>query len=405
MTLFKIKKRRTRTKKRRATIDAMHNNKMKCIDKSRDNLPKIVKRRNAVLKALKVYEGRQMVDLTDEEIERKFKLQESLKNYDEQIKSIENNEESSDYFLQNAHTLFQYYERKNTSTVNKKKINKIKKNNNTVLSFFSNDKTVSDENNKQHINNSKQNEQLSKTDIVNKYLSYVDPNYIRKTDEDDCDERINVCSECNVELYIYKTDGISICPNCSKQERIIIESDKPSYKDPPKEIAYFSYKRINHFNECLAQFQAKESTDIPSEVFDKILLEIDKERIVNMAELTTEKLREILKKLKLNKYYEHIPHIINRLNGIQAPTLTREIEEKLRSMFKEVQAPFMKYCPKDRVNFLSYSYVLYKFVELLELDEFLSSFPLLKSREKLHQQDQIWKCVCEDLGWEFIKSL
>ena len=405
MTLFKIKKRRTRTKKRRATIDAMHNNKMKCIDKSRDNLPKIVKRRNAVLKALKVYEGRQMVDLTDEEIERKFKLQDSLKNYDEQIKSIENNEESSDYFLQNAHTLFQYYERKNTSTVNKKKINKIKKNNNTVLSFFSNDKTVSDENNKQNINNSKQNEQLSKTDIVNKYLSYVDPNYIRKTDEDDCDERINVCSECNVELYIYKTDGISICPNCSKQERIIIESDKPSYKDPPKEIAYFSYKRINHFNECLAQFQAKESTDIPSEVFDKILLEIDKERIVNMAELTTEKLREILKKLKLNKYYEHIPHIINRLNGIQAPTLTREIEEKLRSMFKEVQAPFMKYCPKDRVNFLSYSYVLYKFVELLELDEFLSSFPLLKSREKLHQQDQIWKCVCEDLGWEFIKSL
>ena len=162
--------------------------------------------------------------------------------------------------------MFQYYERKNTSTVNKKKINKIKKNNNTVLSFFSNDKTVSDENNKQNINNSKQNEQLSKTDIVNKYLSYVDPNYIRKTDEDDCDERINVCSECNVELYIYKTDGISICPNCSKQERIIIESDKPSYKDPPKEIAYFSYKLINHFNECLAQFQAKESTDIPSEV-------------------------------------------------------------------------------------------------------------------------------------------
>ena len=404
MTLFKIKKRRTRAKKRRATIDAMHNNKMKSIDKTRDSLPKLQKRRNAILKQLKAFEGRQMVDLNDTEIERKFLLQDSLKEYNKKIETIEQNTDENDYFLQNGHILFEYYDRKNKNTVNKKSISKIKKNNNTVLSFFSNgEKNVADNQQQQ---NEKKQDGLSKRDIVNQYLSYVDPNYIKKTDEVEVtDERVNVCTSCNVELYIYKTDGISICPKCSRQERIIIESDKPSYKDPPKEIAYFSYKRINHFNECLAQFQAKESTDIPSEVFDKILLEIDKERIVNMADLTTEKLREILKKLKLNKYYEHIPHIINRLNGIQAPTLTREIEEKLRSMFKEVQAPFMKYCPKDRVNFLSYSYVLYKFVELLELDEFLSSFPLLKSREKLHQQDQIWKCVCEDLGWEFIKSL
>ena len=400
MTLFKIKKRRTRVKKRRATIDALHNNKMKCIDKTRSSLPKLYKRRNIIIKQLKIFENKQMVDLNDNEIERKFQLQDSLKEYEKKIEAIENKNEESDYFLQNGHILFQYYENKNTSTVNKKKINKIKKNNNTVLSFFSNnEKEIEDK-----IIERRDNDKMSKTDIVNQYLSYVDPNYIKKTEEER-DESINFCSNCNVELYIYKTDGVSICPKCSKQEKIIVESDKPSYKDPPKEIAYFSYKRINHFNECLAQFQAKESTDIPNEVFDKILLEIDKERIINMADLTTDKLREILKKLKLNKYYEHIPHIINRLNGIQAPTLTREIEEKLRSMFKEVQAPFMKYCPKDRVNFLSYSYVLYKFVELLELDEFLSSFPLLKSREKLHQQDQIWKRVCEDLGWEFIKSL
>jgi len=42
---------------------------------------------------------------------------------------------------------------------------------------------------------------------------------------------------------------------------------------------------------------------------------------------------------------------------------------------------------------------------LLEMDEFLVCFPLLNSREKLHQQDQIWKKICEELQWEFIKSL
>ena len=56
-------------------------------------------------------------------------------------------------------------------------------------------------------------------------------------------------------------------------------------------------------------------------------------------------------------------------------------------------------------NFLSYNYVMYKFFELLELDEYLTCFQLLKSRTKLHQQDQIWKNICKDLNWEYINSL
>ena len=187
--------------------------------------------------------------------------------------------------------------------------------------------------------------------------------------------------------------------------QILIDSDKPSYKDPPREISYFAYKKINHFNEWVAQFQAKESTDIPQEVYNLLLLEIKKERITNMAVLTPGKLREILKKLKLNKYYEHVPHIINRLNGLPPPVITRETEEKLRTMFKETQIPFSKHCPKGRKNFLSYSYILHKFFQLLGLDEFLPCFPLLKSREKLHQQDIIWEKICKEIKYEFIKSI
>ena len=82
-----------------------------------------------------------------------------------------------------------------------------------------------------------------------------------------------------------------------------------------------------------------------------------------------------------------------------------ETEEELRRMFKEIQVPFHKFCPKNRKNFLSYSYVLHKFVQLLELDQFLDCFILLKSREKLHQQDLIWKQICDYLKWEFIASV
>ena len=107
----------------------------------------------------------------------------------------------------------------------------------------------------------------------------------------------------------------------------------------------------------------------------------------------------------MNRCYDHVAHILNRLNGISAPVLSREVEEKLRFMFKEIQFSFVKHCPKKRSNFLSYSFVLYKFCELLELDEHLPYLNLLKSRDKLHQQDVIWEKICEDLRWEYIPSV
>ena len=65
----------------------------------------------------------------------------------------------------------------------------------------------------------------------------------------------------------------------------------------------------------------------------------------------------------------------------------------------------MQHCPNNRKNFLSYSYVLHKFCELIELDDLLIYFPLLKSREKLQQQDQIWKDICKSLKWQYIPSI
>jgi len=38
------------------------------------------------------------------------------------------------------------------------------------------------------------------------------------------------------------------------------------------------------------------------------------------------------------------------------------------------------------------------------MDEYLECFPLLKSREKLQQQDNIWEKICWDLQWEYIPS-
>jgi predicted nucleic acid-binding Zn-ribbon protein len=222
--------------------------------------------------------------------------------------------------------------------------------------------------------------------------------------EEEYDDPWTICDRCGNEMNMCLNEANLTCSKCGHQEFILVDSDKPSYKDPPREVCYYAYKKINHFNEWLAQFQAKESTEIPQEIYDAIFLQLKKERITNMSSLKPTKLREILRKMKCSKYYEHIPHIINRLNGQNAPFMSREDEEKLRHMFREIQPSFKKHCPKGRRNFLSYGYVLYKFCELLEMDEYLACFPLLKNRDKLYLQDKTWEKICKDQRWSYIRT-
>ena len=213
------------------------------------------------------------------------------------------------------------------------------------------------------------------------------------------------CQQCNIAREEISSEGILVCPRCGSEEYALVVSDFPSFRDPPKERNNYAYKKINHLTEILNQFQAKESTIIPEDVMNEVILEIRKRRITNIADLTEEDIRQILKKLNRSKYYEHRAHILSRLNGNPPPTITPEIEEKVRAMFQDIQAPFLLYCPNDRTNFLSYSYILYKFFELLELDEYKVFFPLLKSRDRLIAHDTIWAKICAYLQWEYISSV
>jgi hypothetical protein len=242
---------------------------------------------------------------------------------------------------------------------------------------------------------------IDKSTLVDKYLSVVNKHHMRNINE----EEIEICRVCKSTMTCLQYDAIMICSQCGYQELLLVEQNRPILKHNTKDTSHFSYKRINHFREWCNQVQGKESTDIPDEVFEKILNEIKKEKITDTKTLTYDKMRDILKRLRINKYYEHINYIINRINGIPTPQFSPELEEKLCTMFRNIQGPFLKHCPKDRKNFLSYSYVLYKFFQILGLKKYLKYFPLLKSREKLYVQDQIWKKICIDLNYDIIPSL
>lgn len=279
-----------------------------------------------------------------------------------------------------------------------------------IFDYFENKKEISNGNNKTKILNSffkidtsteRVNELTSMNDNnVKKFLSNIDQSFINVND---FVFQTGTCQHCNNgELIPVEHEGILVCNNCSKYVAYLIENEKPSYKEPPKEACFYAYKRINHFKEIMAQFQAKETTQIPPEVIDNIKLQIKKERI-SLSKFTNSKAKDILKKLGYNKFYEHIPFIKDKL-GIKPPTMTPNLEELLCNLFMEIQGPYAKFCPDDRVNFLNYYYTIYKLCELIGQTQFLPYFPLLKDREKQIEQDEIWKKICFELNWEFIPT-
>jgi hypothetical protein len=354
------------------TLDGKHKEITESIKKEQtDVLPVLKKEKRSILNKLK----EQTIS-----IDERLELQDKLTEIKQHISQIHRREK--EYFLNNSPYIFEYFE-------NKKKIADCK-NKTTVLDNFFN---IKKDEQKETISNEKKNIQTYLTNVDDSFLDIN--NFVQQTD---------ICRECNKgEMIPVEHEGILVCNNCSKSIPYLVENEKPSYKEPPKEVCFYAYKRINHFREILAQFQAKETTQIPDEVIENINQQIKKERI-KLSQITNKRAKEILKKLGYNKYYEHIPFIKDKL-GIKPPIMSSELEDTLCNLFMDIQGPYAKYCPDDRVNFLNYYYTVYKLCELLDQHQFLPYFPMLKDREKRIEQDEIWRNICDELDWEYIPTI
>jgi len=247
----------------------------------------------------------------------------------------------------------------------------------------------------------------SRTEIYNEYIKVFNPE-LKQIDIHSF--KTQECTRCKANIFTFEIKtSTNICIQCGLSTTTIFnEEHNPVYTENLEQVVVFNYKRDNHFQECLNQLQAKENTSIPPQIIKDLTFEFRKYNITSPKLFTTELVKSYLKKLKYNKYYEHIPTIINEFCGLPAPKLTNELEQQLRIMFDEIQVPFEKYrkivCPA-RKNFLNYNYTFFKMCQLLNKDEFLNFFPLLKSREKLYEHDLIWKGICTDLRWEYIASI
>ena len=362
----------------RKNITTLHEEKLKYFEDLQASLP--IKK--------KELDDIHNIQLDEKSTQEKFEIQDKITKLTNEIFDIENRTEENNYYLDTFTILQEYHSEANNISPSE-----------TIpldsLSGFVEMKQTS--------NRSKLLQDYLKA--TNKYYVPLEYNYHKGKNREGIKE--TMCTDCKIPAIIDDSEYIYVCPGCGLVvDSFNIDMGKPGYKELQETTVTpnFCYKRINHFNELLSQIQAKETTQIPNQVIEKLKTEMKKEKM-NPSKLTPKKVKAYLKKIEENKYYEHVMHIICLLNGKPPLIMSLQMEERLRKMFEEIQGPFDKHCPSNRKNFLNYSYVLHKFCQLLHYDEFLPYFPLLKSREKLYQQDQIWKKICYDLGYEFYPSV
>lgn len=327
-------------------------------------------------------------------------------------KQILTNEEIN-YYLNTMDLLTMYYTNKSpiTHIQNNNKSSNCNINNQSLTLYNTNNFS-----NKQ--NQKKQNDLtnfLNKETTINKETIYNE--YMFRLNNDISHKKIlyadlqKVCQDCGTQQTLDVLKSSYVCEECGKCFFVLLEPEKTTYvKNPLIESCSFSYRRYDHFLEWIAKFHNVDKAKVPKKIYEIVLKELNKTHFKNKTskkkrEVNRECILEILKKTGNSRYNCQVFQIMNVINKKKLPKLPKDIQHKMKQMFKQTQQPFAQICPNNRTNFLSYSYVIRKFLEILEQYEFIQYFPLLKSRDKLWHQDQIWRDICNQLNWKFYPSI
>ena len=187
--------------------------------------------------------------LTDHEINLQLELLDKKLDLDSEIRKSENEFDEIQYHTNTADILFKYYdliEKGQKTPVDNDYMTSTSNNQNSILKYFFGMGCNNNTSNTKNTENDKQDDlENSRGNLLEKYMSYTDNNFVKQVPKGQCDETCCHCGSKNI--TVMTNDGYTFCNDCHTMEYIIIDHDKPSYRDPPKEISYFAYKRINHF--------------------------------------------------------------------------------------------------------------------------------------------------------------
>ena len=234
-------------KKQVNTIDEKHTEMLNFFHEIETiKIPDLIKKKDQL--------KQQIPKLKENEIDLYMDIKDKIIAIQKEIKDLKYQKKR--YLLDNSKYIFEYFEQKKQISNSSNNTNQ---NTNVLNSFFKIRSNIPDT---ESVNpNSDKYSQSKKA-----YQNYWRNVNNEITNLQDFIITSDVCEICHKgELIPQDEEGIMICnnPGCGKFITYIIDSSKPTNKEPPNEVSYTAYIRLNHFKEILSQFQAKETTQIP----------------------------------------------------------------------------------------------------------------------------------------------
>lgn len=237
------------------------------------------------------------------------------------------------------------------------------------------------------------------TTFNNKYFdtdddlcNYFHNEFPNKIQQEKHNKSLTKCDHCYSECILDEANAQYVCDNCGMFKKFIGEQSNLNV-EYNKIVKFYPYKKINHFINHLRNIQGKKYLTLTKK----------EEKRIKLYTLTRDYngVKKALKFLGLGKYYEAIHFLLFKFFKIEPIRIHHTVQDKLISMFAEIQHSFVKFHPELRINFLSYNYVIYKLAIMLEQPEICKNLRLLVSKKKLIEHESIFKKICTDLSWNW----
>jgi Fe2+ or Zn2+ uptake regulation protein len=220
------------------------------------------------------------------------------------------------------------------------------------------------------------------------------------------------CQFCNgsSDNFIISDNNI-VCQNCGNVHDIT-NDNLISYKDIERINigSKYSYDRKMHFKECMKRYQGKQNCTIPSLVFDNIIVQLKKYKLIpdhysmddNVVykNIKRQHILMILKDLGYSKYYEDITYIYHKLTRNSIPDIM-ECENVLLADFDKLLEVYDNTYKDDRKNFINNQYVLYQLLRRHNYPCEKENFSFLKTNDRKFYHDEVCSILFKKLNWNF----
>lgn len=295
------------------------------------------------------------------------KIEEELNFYRTKLKRLSPNKNKHAYFKNVNNVLLKYDKDKETKNIT------IDLNNKNAFREFTN---------------------IKNNETIEEYMSILKTKINKKNEI--------MCQYCKIPKIIVMNEGTAVCTICGDSDTVLLDPEKPNFKDQTFENKANHYVRSSHCTEVLDQNQGKETSNVTEEDMIDIIKELKIRGVKDLSELNRERMKDVLSSINKSHLYESTVYIIHKLNGIPVNTYSKNLTNIVKIMYKKAEEAWLEVKTDEEKNFLNTCFCFMKIFELLGEWKIAKSYNRLSKVKELEKL-RTWEKICKQTGWPYLE--